>query len=104
MPNILPSPFSPKEDIEIHIEGVEKLVQNINPSKAAGPDGIEAIFLKETGSETSAVLTHFFTQSLRNGILPRDWKQANISPVFVSAWLLTQPLMRNPAPPNIPKY
>ena len=84
MPNILPSQFLPMENIQIHIPGVEKLLRNIDPSKATGPaaDGIQAIILKETATEISAVLTHIFTQSISSGILPHDWKEANISPVL----------------------
>ena len=40
MPNILPSQFLPMENIQFHIQGVEKLLRNIDPSKATGPDGI----------------------------------------------------------------
>ena len=47
----------------------------------AGPDG-QAIILKETATEISAVLTHIFTQSIRSRTLPHDWKEANISPVL----------------------
>ena len=82
MPNILPSQFLPMENIQFHIQGVEKLLRNIDPSKATGPDGIQAIILKETATEISAVLTHIFTQSIRSGTLPHDWKEANISPVL----------------------
>ena len=53
MPNILPSPFHPLKTLKF-----DKLLQSIYPSKAAGHDGNEAIFLKETGSEISAVLTY----------------------------------------------
>ena len=70
------------ENIQIHVPGVEKLLRNIDPSKATGPDGIQAIILKESATEISALLTHIFTQSIRSGTLPHDWKEANISPVF----------------------
>ena len=46
------------------------------------PDGIQSIILNETATEISAVLTHIFTQLIRSGTLPHDWKEANISPVL----------------------
>ena len=36
-------------------------------------------FLKHTTFETAPLLTHLFQQSLRNGIVPASWKQANIT-------------------------
>ena len=50
--------------------------------KAMGPDAIHPHILKELSFELSPVITHFFQQSIDNGIIPNDWKDANICPLF----------------------
>ena len=82
LPTILPSQFPTMQNIEISVNGVEKLLKKIEPGKATGPDNIQAILLKETAPEISPILTHIFNQSLQSGVLPSDWKEAHIVPVF----------------------
>ena len=62
--------------------GIAKLVNNINPSKAGGPDKLPARFLKETAIEIVPMYTHIFTQSYKLGQLPTSWKSATICPLF----------------------
>ena len=68
--------------IQVTSKGVEKLLFNLNPNKAAGPDEIPARVLKELAPEISTVLSHIFNQSLATGLVPEDWKHANIVPIF----------------------
>ena len=82
----LPTMSHPKypniENITISIEGVEKLLDNINIHKASGPDKIPNIILKTCSNEISPALANIFQQSLDTGTLPSDWRNANISPIF----------------------
>ena len=82
LPTILPSQYPNMQNIEVHVNGVKKLLENIDPGKSTGPDNIQAVLLKETASEISPILTHIFNQSLQSGVLPNDWKEALIVPVF----------------------
>ena len=79
----LPTMSHPKypniENITISIEGVEKLLDNINIHKAIGPDKIPNIILKTCSKEISPALANIFQQSLDTGTLPNDWKNSNIS-------------------------
>ena len=50
--------------------------------KAPGPDSLSAKVLKECSSEIAPVLTYIFNESLAQGAVPDDWRQANIAPVF----------------------
>ena len=59
----------------------EKLLVNLNVSKAHGPDGITARMLREAAPAISASLTKLFNLSIQNGQLPDDWKIGNITPV-----------------------
>ena len=68
--------------IEIGEEGVKKLLSGVNPSKAGGPDGIPARFLKEAASELAPVYTHLFQQSYNSGVLPKSWTHAIVAPIF----------------------
>ena len=74
VPNMGISPYPPIADIEITLNGVFKLLANHNCNKSSGPDGISAIFLKNTATEIAPILTHLFQQSLESGILPAAWK------------------------------
>jgi hypothetical protein len=59
-----------------------KLIKNINPSKATGPDTIAGRVLKENIDICTDILTLLFTKSLETGKVPSDWNQANVIPVF----------------------
>ena len=50
--------------------------------KATGPDGISARILKEFAPELSPLLTNIFNKSIQEGEVPKDWRQANVIPVF----------------------
>ena len=54
--------------------GVLKLLNNINPSKAGGPDGLPARALKELATEIAPVLSTIFCQSLNTGEVPTEWR------------------------------
>uniref|UniRef100_A0A3B3QXL0 Reverse transcriptase domain-containing protein n=1 Tax=Paramormyrops kingsleyae TaxID=1676925 RepID=A0A3B3QXL0_9TELE len=51
-------------------------------NKLQGPDGILPIVLKEMKDIISQPLTLLFQKSLSTGVVPSDWKHANITPVF----------------------
>ena len=69
---------------ELHVSeaGIEKLLRNLNPGKAAGPDEIPTRILKELAEELTPVITALIRQSLETGILPKQWKDAWVTPVF----------------------
>ena len=62
--------------------GVEKLLLNLNASKAAGPDKLSGKLLKATAHEIAPVLQVIFRRSIDKGTLPQTWKEATISPVY----------------------
>lgn len=74
-------------DYELHliqtsIEEMTKELKAINPSKAYGPDQVAGRLLKECASEIASSLTRLVNLSLRVDCVPKDWKCANIVPVF----------------------
>ena len=76
------SPFTAMGEITVDPKGVIKLLNNLNIHKAPGPDGLSARVLKECSSEIAPVLTYIFNESLAQGAVPDDWRQANVAPVF----------------------
>ncbi len=77
-----PSLHSPVEDIVLNIAGVAKLLRNIKPNKATGPDGIPARLLKEIATETAPAITILFQASINQGTVPASWKKASVAPLF----------------------
>ena len=61
---------------------MRKLLKNLKPHKATGPDDISPRFLKEMAEPLTPVLTLIFSASLHQGKAPDDWKEANVSPIF----------------------
>ena len=69
-------------NIEFTTKGIQKLLQELKPGKAAGPDNIPTQILKEHALHIAPVLQVIYTQSYQTGILPSDWLTANIVPVY----------------------
>ncbi len=82
IPDKGPSPYAKMEDPFITIPGVEKLLRNIKPNKASGPDAIAARVMQETATDLAPELTLIFNRSISQGKLPSDWKKANVVPVY----------------------
>ena len=68
--------------ITVQVGAVAKLLRNINPDKAVGPDNNSARFMKETAAELTPVLSLIFRASLQQSALPDDWKEAFVSLIF----------------------
>jgi hypothetical protein len=69
-------------DINITNTGVEKLFQNLNAHKAAGPDNIRPMVLKELASEISPIMSIIYNVSIKTGEIPDDCRSAVITPAF----------------------
>ena len=63
-------------------EVVVSKINNMKENKSPGVDGISPKILKETVEQISTPLAHVFTMSLKEGIVPFEWKEANIIPLF----------------------
>lgn len=68
--------------IKVDQEGVLKLLKNLDPNKAPGPDEIPAYLLKECAGSIAPVLTSLYQASLDQGSVPSDWTKANVTPLF----------------------
>ena len=70
------------QPITINSLGIKKLLSNLNPNKAIGPDKIPGHFLKFFSDDLADIYQVLFQASLDQGVLPADWKSANIVPLF----------------------
>ena len=76
------SPHRLMQNINITETGIKKLLNNLKPHKAAGPDKIPSRILKECSEVISPILLIIFRKSLSCGKIPSEWKHANICPVY----------------------
>ena len=82
MPSMPTPPAPDMPAFQVHQNGIEKLLQELNPHKAQGPDNIPTRFLKEFAAELAPCLTLIFKASLKQGKVPSEWKQANVTALF----------------------
>ena len=76
------SPYPAMKRIQVHKDGVLKLLKELKPHKASGPDGIPTRILILAADQLAPVLTAIFQSSLDVGALPTEWKDALISPIY----------------------
>ena len=82
MPDKGPSPHPSMPRITLRTPGIAKLLLSLSPYKAAGPDCIPTHILKIASDQIAPVLSRIFQKSYDSGILPSDWKDANIIPFY----------------------
>lgn len=69
-------------NITITPKGILKQLQNLDPSKGAGPDGLSSALLKFLASYIYIPLTLLFQYSIDTGSTPEDWRCANVIPIY----------------------
>ena len=69
------------EIINFQASEVEKILKNLDPQKAVGPDEISPRALRETAQTIAPTLAKIYNFSMRNRIFQDLWKLANITPI-----------------------
>ena len=69
-------------DIDFNTEKVRDILRNIVCNKAYGPDNINGVILKTCADSLAQPLSILFELIYNTGILPPEWKRANVVPVF----------------------
>jgi hypothetical protein len=82
MPDIEKVDVPPLETMIIMKEKVKKKLDNLKISKSPGPDGIHTRVLKEVSMSLCTPLARIFETSNKTGLLPEDWKCANITAIY----------------------
>ena len=65
--------------IEVTNSGVEKLLSNLNASKAADPNELSGKLLKATSCESAHIVQAIFQLSLDTGELSAEWKKSTVN-------------------------
>ena len=63
-------------------ERVKEAIQRSKDSLSAGPDGIPSRVYKVAADILAYPLSVLFNTSMSSGVVPEDWKLANIKPIF----------------------
>ena len=61
---------------------VEKIITNLDVSKASGPDCVPVVVLKSGESELSYILHKLFNKCLKVSCFPDCWKVSSVVSVF----------------------
>ena len=69
-------------NISITPKMVEKVITNLDSSKASGPDCIPVVVLKNCEPELSYILAKLFNNCLKESSFPDCWKVSSVVPVF----------------------
>ena len=83
IPDLGPSQYPSMEDITVSCKGVVKLLKNLKAHKAAGPDDIPLMLLREAADEIAPAITLLFQASLNQGNTPSTWRKALVVPIFM---------------------
>ena len=70
------------QNINITLNGVVKLLRDLNPTKSPGPDNLGPRVLKELADEVGPLLLLIYRKSLQTSEVPEDWRKANVTPVY----------------------
>ena len=73
--------ITPLNSIILSSLEVESVLKSLPIAKASGRDGLSNRVLRELSKELSVPYCSLFNQSLRVGIVPSSYKEANVCPV-----------------------
>ena len=81
LPNVLYKTNSRINNILVNSDVILKVVNDLNPSKAHGWDGISIRMIKMCGESIVLPLMIIFENAIETGVYPASWKRGNIVPV-----------------------
>ena len=61
---------------------IKKIIRGLKPQSAPGPDGISPRLLQGLVEEISCTFGLLFSKSMEEGVVPADWRTANVTPIF----------------------
>ena len=63
-------------------DNIASRLVNLNPDKAFGSDGVSPFVLKQCSNSLSIPLEILFKKSILTGIVPSNWREANVTAIF----------------------
>ena len=70
------------EEVDITRDKVKKKLLNLKPKSAPGPDKISPAVLHSMADVLCVPLASIFNKCQAEGVVPEDWKLANVTPIF----------------------
>ena len=68
--------------VDITEEIVVKMLKSLKEDKTPGVDEMHPKFLKEVRNEIGAIIAELFIESIKTGEIPKDWRDAIVTPLF----------------------
>ncbi len=68
--------------VPVSYEEILKMMEELDVSKATGPDGASNWILKESREQLADKIHSLVVTSLSQGRVPKDWKRENITPIY----------------------
>ena len=75
-------PANSLTNVEITYDCIVNALKKFDVNGSPGPDGISNLFIKNIISYLAKPLKIIFNISLRDGMLPNDWKSGVICPMY----------------------
>ena len=69
-------------DVHFDLESIKKKIMKLKCSSSSGPDNISSRFLQNHVDSLVTPLSIIFSKSLESGVVPQDWRDANVTPIF----------------------
>ena len=69
-------------EMAFKVKDVQKKLADLRQDSAPGPDGITARVLKDHAEALAPALTWIYNKSMKEGVVPEDWRRANVTPIF----------------------
>ena len=73
---------NPLLDIKFDVEEVKELLKNLKENSASGPCNVSCKVLKECHRSLAYPIYKLLKLSFESGLLPRNWKRGNITPIY----------------------
>ena len=83
------------QEVLVQRQEIDKLLEKLDARKAMGPDGVSHWALKECREQLVEPIWNVINSSLKEGKVPREWKRANIIPIYKGG-KKTEPLNYRP--------
>ena len=68
--------------MEFTANKVEKKLKKLRPTSASGPDKIRARVSHDLATELSSPLAMVFSKCMDEGVVPEEWRWANVTPIY----------------------
>ena len=69
-------------NFEVDTDIIKSKLSTLKADKAAGVDDMSPCILKAVSEEIALPVAMIFRKSLDTGCVPRDWRSANVTPLF----------------------